>query len=98
MPGKKKEGIAGGISGGGSFLWTKGVPGATRSWRGSLVSGDRRHLMKKVCSVSGATDGEGVEERSLFLEQGEDQEEKTIWSKMMVSGVLDKGIWRRGTG
>ena len=54
--------------------------------------------MKKVCSVSGVTDGEGVEEWSLFLEQREGQEEKAIWSKMVVSEVLDPGIWRRGTG
>ena len=80
------------------FCGQKGVPGAKRSWRGSLVSGERRHLMKEVCSVSGVTDGEGVEERSLFLEQREDQEEKAIWSKMVVSEVLDPGIWRRGTG
>ena len=47
MPGKKKEGTAGGVSGGGSFLWTR--RGAwclvfgkehRRSWRGSLVSGE----------------------------------------------------------
>ena len=54
MPGKKKEGTAGGVSGGGSFLWTR--RGAwclvfgkedRRSWRGSLVSGERRRLMKR---------------------------------------------------
>ena len=54
VPGKKKEGTAGGVSGGGSFLWTR--RGAwclvfgkedRRSWRGSLVSGERRRLMKR---------------------------------------------------
>ena len=59
MPGKKKEGTAGGVSGGGSFLWTR--RGAwclvfgkedRRSWRGSLVSGERRRLMKKVLVLS----------------------------------------------
>ena len=29
------------------FFGQKGVPGAKRSWRGSLVSGERTHLMKK---------------------------------------------------
>ena len=65
------------------FFGQKGAPGAKRSWRGSLVSGERRHLMKKACSV---------------LEQREDQEEKAIWSKMVVSEVLDTGIWSHGTG
>ena len=30
------------------FCGQKGVSGAKRSWRGSLVSGERRHLMKEV--------------------------------------------------
>ena len=63
-----------------------------------LVLSWERDGGKEVCSVSGVTDGEGVEEWSLFLEQREGQEEKAIWSKMVVSEVLDPGIWRRGTG
>ena len=54
MPGKKKEGTAGGVSGGGSFLWTRRgawclVCGKEdrRSWGGSLVSGERRRLMSR---------------------------------------------------
>ena len=58
VPGKKKEGTAGGVSGGGSFLWTR--RGAwclvfgkedRRFWRGSLVSGERRRLMKREWSL-----------------------------------------------
>ena len=52
MPGKKKEGIAGGVSGGGSFLRTRGAwclvfgKEDRRFWRGSLVSGEGRRLVK----------------------------------------------------
>ena len=35
------------------FFGQKRVPGAKRSWRGSLVPGERRHLMKKVSFVPG---------------------------------------------
>ena len=69
MPGKKKEGTAGGISGGGSFLWTRRgawclVSGEEdrRSWRGSLVSGKRR---------------------CLFLERREDQKERRLEESLL---------------
>ena len=54
VPGKKKEGTAGGVSGSGSFFLTR--RGAwclvfgkedRRFWRGSLVSGERRRLVKR---------------------------------------------------
>ena len=86
MPGKKKEGIAGGVSGGGSFLWTR--RGAwclvfgkedRRSWRGSLVSGERRCLMRR--------------ERSLFLERREDQEERCLGGNFSECGGDEVTGW-----
>ena len=47
MPGRKKEGIPGGISGGGFFF----------GQIGSLMSGVRRRFMKKVLVLSWKRDG-----------------------------------------
>ena len=83
MPGKKREGITGGVSGGGSFLRTRGVwclvfgKEDRRFWRGSLVSGERRRLVKgRSCwfCFKRMESVLGTEKVSRFQEQGSRRE------------------------
>ena len=85
MPGKKEGGTAGNVSGGGSFLWTR--RGAwclvfgkedRRSWRGSLVSGERRRLMKEVLVLSRERDGE---KKAWSVSGAIDGEDGGSWTK-----------------
>ena len=77
VPGKKKESIAGGISGGGSFFGREGVPGA-------------RYLVKNIkglgedlqCLEREVPNGEGV---GSFL--GTPRQEVYTWEKVQVLRV-----------